>query len=215
MRPLLEVEFPYLHLSARDGYTVLGGQLPIVCNGQVIDEFEIEVIVRGGGPRREIPLVREVGERIPRLRDRHIEDSTGVTCLCVQDEYWYRFPEGMNLVEFLRGPVMSFFIAQYVFDQHGKWPFDHRAHGGEGILEFYGSLFGTEDLRKSLRLLELVAAKRVKPQTPCPCESTLPVSECHGDLIRRVRSRVRRHIAAKSLAQTRSLTIEIGGANGR
>ena len=197
--PELQLEYPYLHLTVRDGQTVLAGDLPLVLDGAVIDQFQIEVIVLGGGPRIAIPIVRETGGRIPRISDRHV-DADGAACLFVRDEYWFRHPSGMTISEFLRGPVTSYFVAQHSFEAGCGWPYGERAHGDEGVVEFYGSLFDTRDVDIVRRLLELVTLKNIHGRWRCPCGSGRRINSCHGTAIRDLRSRVPREVALASLA---------------
>lgn len=198
-RAELEAEFPYLFVTVNDGRTVLRGELPIVVDGRVVDVFEIEVMVPPAGPRSEIPIVREIRGRIPRHRDRHVDERTGNACLCVNDEYWFKHPHGMDLVEFLRGPVTSYFIAQLSYELGNGWPFGERGHGADGIVEFYMPILGASDLPTVRRYLKVISAKKVRPHWLCPCGSGKRVWMCHGALIQRLRARIPRSAASHSL----------------
>ena len=196
----LEVEFPYLQVGVSEGDTALRGELPIAHNGKIIDHFEVEVRVDSRGPRRVVPVVRETGGRIPRTVDRHVYPTTGNACLFVQDEYWYRHPDGMELVDFLKGPVTSYFIAQTHFELHGEWPFGERAHGAEGIREFYYEIFGTRDSEVVRAFVGTIATAVLNGRAPCPCKSGKRVNACHAPLIREVRSRIDRQAIDLTLA---------------
>ncbi len=200
LRAPLERAFPYLHVKTREGHTVLAGGLPIIVDGTVADQFEIEVIVPASGLRSEMPVVREIGGRIPRHPDRHVEPVTGDACLCVRDEYWFKHPDGLNLVEFLQGPVTSYFVAQFSFIQGNGWPFGQRAHGANGIIEFYAKFFGVSGRMPVRRILEVVAAKKVRAHWTCPCGSSRHIRDCHAELIHRLRARIPRSAATYSLA---------------
>jgi hypothetical protein len=196
----MEVEFPYLHAGVADGQTVLRGELPIVAEGKIIDQFEIEVLVAADGPRAVVPTVSEIGGRIPHTVDRHVYPTTGNVCLFVQDEFWYRHPDGMDLLDFLKGPVTSFFVAQTHYELHGRWPFGERSHGSEGIREFYYELLGTRDKETVRQFLESLAIAKLNSRAACPCMSGKRINACHGAHIRDLRLRIRRSAAVFSLA---------------
>ena len=196
VRKSIEDEFPYLRFVARGEQSVVTGLLPIVESGKVIAEFEVEIVIPEGGPCSDLPIVREVGGRIPHEADRH--NSDGVACLLVTDEFWYRHPNGMEFVDFLRGPVMSFFISQTFYDLHGRWPFDQRSHGIFGILEFWAEVTGSKDLRSIRGFLDAVASRAYKPRRFCPCRSGRRVQDCHAAEILKLRSRIPRPVAARS-----------------
>jgi hypothetical protein len=198
VRPILEADFPYLHVRVRDGYTVLVGDFPIVDNGRIIDSFSIEVAVPAEGPRRAVPTVREVRGRIPPEADRHVF-SDGSACLFIEAEYWFRHPEGLDLIEFLHGPVKTYFIGQLFFEQQGRWPFGQRAHGAAGDLEFYGPLFGTRESRVVRAFLEIVAAKKLRSTWRCPCGSGHRLRGCHDRVVCQLRERIKRAAVISSL----------------
>lgn len=198
MRPALEAEFPHLHVGVRESYTVLSGDLPIVLDGRVIDSFSIEVWIHPEGTRHSVPVVREVGSRIPWIADRHVYPD-GRACLFVEAEYWFKHPDGLDLVQFLRGPVMSYFIGQMSYEQEKRWPFGDRSHGGAGVVEFYGPLVGSHEPRVIKQFLEMIVAKKLRSTWRCPCRSGLRLWDCHGDIVRKLRARIKRSAAIVSL----------------
>lgn len=211
VRPSLEAEYPYLHVTTREGYTVLAGDLPLLLEGRVVDSFQIEIVVPPAGPRAAVPIVREVAGRIPYVADRHMYRD-GAACLFVEAEFWFRHPTGMNLIDFIRGPVMSYFIAQLAYEQGKGWPFGERAHGAQGIVDFYAPILGTRDLRVIHRFVEMIGAKKVRSTWPCACGSGRRLGACHGGLIRSLRDRIKRSAVLSSLAQ---LERELGPSTRR
>jgi hypothetical protein len=199
IRPLLEAEYPYLHLITRDGDTVLAGDFPLVLEGRVVDSFQIEIAVPPAGPRAAVPIVREVGGRIPYIADRHMYRD-GTACLFVEAEFWFKHPTGMDLIDFLRGPITSYFIAQFSYEQGKGWPFGERAHGAQGIIDFYAPIFGTRNVRIIRRFVGMIAAKKLRSTWHCPCGSDRQLGSCHGGLLRSLRERIKRSAALSSLS---------------
>jgi hypothetical protein len=196
--PALEAEFPHLHIGVRDSYTVLSGDLPIVLDGQAADSFAIEVVIPPEGTRQMVPIVRELNGRVPWVADRHMYPD-GRACLFVEAEYWFKHPEGLDLIEFLRGPVTSYFIGQMYYEQEKRWPFGERSHGAAGVIEFFAPLLGTREPRVIKQFLEMIAAKKMRSTWRCPCGSGHRLWSCHGDVVQRLRRRIKRSAAATSL----------------
>lgn len=196
--PTLEVEFPYLHVGVRDSHTVLTGDLPLVLDGHVVDSFSIEVMIPPEGSRHAVPVVRELAGRVPWIADRHVYPD-GRACLFVEAEYWWKHPDGLDLVEFLRGPVTSYFVGQMSYEQEKRWPFGDRSHGAAGVVEFYEPLVGSRDPWVIKRFLEMTVAKKVRTTWRCPCGSGDRVRDCHGAVVRMLRGRIKRSAAATNL----------------
>lgn len=194
----LETEFPFLQLVARSGMSVLMGDFVITVDGAVFDTYEIELVIPECGPRCGIPAVRETGGRIPREVNRHVYPQSGFACLLVPDEYWFRYPEGLDLVEFLRGPVRSYFISQTSFESGMGWPFSDRSHGSAGIVEFYSEVLGTSDKVVVRRYLDELVSQTLKPRRLCPCGSGYRIRDCHMSLVESLRSKIPRSVAVAS-----------------
>lgn len=193
----VEDEFPGLYFEERRDQLVLAGEFQVVEDGKVLDRYEIEIDVPRGGPMAGMPVVREVGGRVPHSDDRH--NPGGVTCLMVPDEFWYRHPNGLDLIEFLRGPVLGYFIGQSIVERGGKWPYGERAHGVRGIIEFYGALVGTTNPVRVHAFLTMAAAKKVRAHWRCPCGSGRRIDACHRRVVQHLRDhlpRQRLHVAA-------------------
>ena len=198
LRPALEAEFPHLHVRVRDSYTVLAGDLPLVLDSRVVDTFAIEIVIPPHGTRHTVPVVREIGGRIPWVADRHVYPD-GRACLFVEAEYWFKHPDGLSLLEFLRGPVTSYFVGQMSYEQEKRWPFGERSHGALGVVEFYAPLVGSRDPRVIKRFVQMIVAKKLRTTWCCPCGSGRRLCNCHGECVRMLRGRIKRSAAATSL----------------
>ena len=196
-------EFPTLHFEDRGGLLVLAGEIQVCDAGRVLDLYEIEVEIPHGGPAEGLPVVREVGGKIPRTPDRHVNPD-GTACLAVPDDLWYRHPQGFGLLEFLRGPVYGYYVGQSVVANGDPWPFGERAHGAAGVVEFYAPLFRTANPLLAHRLLTQAVAKKMRTHRRCPCGSGRPLRWCHYGILARLRHRLPRSVrrAAASAVAT-------------
>ena len=109
-----------------------------------ITQFDIAMVLVPGFSHRE-PKVFEVGGRIPRCADRHINPD-GDCCVTVW-EHWLASADDHSFASFLNGPVHEYFLGQYWCERTGKWPFGERAHGLRGLEEAYADALGLCSVR--------------------------------------------------------------------
>lgn len=193
-------KFPDLQMVERDDQLVLTGVYPLIDNGRVVDRYHIEVLVPAGGPRDGIPVVKETAERIPWTPERHM-NGDGSACLFVPEDFWYEHPQGMDLLSFLKGPVLAFFVSQSLIERGEPWPYGARPHGNEGIVDFYAAFLGTSDPARIKACLKMIIDKKLKGHRHCPCGSGRPLRDCHVSVLQRLRSRIPRDVAKASLGR--------------
>lgn len=198
--------FPSLHLfeqpekdpDVRGTFEVKGE------GGSVLDTFLVRIEIPQDYPR-ELPVVWEIGGRIPCLTDRHIE-SDGKACVLLPDDRWQTFPIGASFSAYLRGPLHSFFLSQIAFELTGEWPFGEWGHGGLGIVQFYQEALGTQDLLTIALFLESLTKGAFEPFRPCPCGSNNRLGACCRKKWLFLRQKVAPQTARRSLEH---LAVEI------
>ena len=202
LQSMVQEEFPDLVLRRTDGRVVAEGRYTLFADDRAVDEYQIRVQM----PEEDngYPILFETAGRIPRIHDRHIEDQAGKCCVMAYDELVFRYPDGCEVVEFLREPVRGFLISQSYFEQEKDWPFGSRSHGLEGRLEFYAEQVGSHDVVVGLRVLAIVAASSAGGKVDCPCGSKRRLRKCHRDAIRRLRERIPKRVAKDLMRQIES-----------
>ncbi|MDX0778235.1 hypothetical protein GOD44_28105 [Sinorhizobium medicae] len=162
-----------------------------------IAEFDIRMELSDLYPRRE-PKVFEVGGRIPRNPDRHINPD-GDCCVTVW-ENWLVAARDHSFGSFLSGPLNEYFLGQFWFEKTGKWPFGERAHGTPGLEEAYADALGIANKRKGLLYhLRLLSHDWPKGHWPCPCGSGTLLRHCHRDYLMAMHQRVPSNVARRML----------------
>lgn len=195
----VRARYPCLLSMPRDKGIALRGTFPLMHEGKEIDSFKVLVDLHESRPSLFGADVFEIGGRIPRIPDRHI-NFNGSACVALPEDIIVATGgAAMALSAFLDGPVRSYFLAQAVFEREGRWPFGERAHGDEGRREFYFELLGTRDLEVAARYLTVLAASRIHRQWFCPCGRREKVRRCHGDELEQLRRRVSPRVAARLL----------------
>ena len=190
----IQVSYPDLRLVVRNGQPLFRGSFPVRHDCDEIDRFQIEISFPEGINR--LPAIREIGGRIPRDADHHINAGTGDICTDVPELILLRGQP--SLVEYLDGPVRNFFLSQIIVASGKTWPFGQWDHGKKGLLQAYGELVGVTEERQVRAYLDYVASKKVKGHWPCPCGSMKRVRDCHAKLIAELRERIPRRSAASA-----------------
>lgn len=175
--------FPNLtRQSNEDGKIFLRGEIEIVDTDEKLWEtYIIEVHCSDDFPRR-FPKVFEVGGKIERISDWHVNPD-GSCCIKVLPEEILRCNQGIDLTSFLQSEVLPYFFNQTHRRVEGYYVNGEYSHGLMGIYEAYAKWLGVErDLRKVI-LLMIFAAKGVKPGRThnCFCGSDKKFRKCHRE----------------------------------
>ena len=216
VRGTIAFDQPKLHASA-DGQSINVEGTYLVFEKDVvaapdgpIAEFDIKIELTDHYPRLE-PRVFEVGGRVPRNPDRHINPD-GDCCVTVW-ENWLVTAKDHSFSNFLNGPLNEYFLGQFWFEKTGKWPFGERTHGTPGLEEAYADALGIPNRRKSLLYhLRLLSQDWPKGHWPCPCGSGKRLRYCHRDDLMAMHQRVPSHVARRMLHRLKPDKRELGRA---
>jgi hypothetical protein len=173
--------YPQLQFSVRSGTVFLSGTFLLKDGVKVVDHFQIAIEFPFNYPRR-LPVVYEMAGRIPRTADRHTYPS-GEACLYLPMQLAEIFPEGASLLDFLNGPVLSFFFSQSYFELTGKWPFGEWPHGVEAVIEYYAPILGIQDRSVIARYFGMITKKEIKGHWLCPCGGGKLLRNCHYEMV--------------------------------
>ena len=194
----VETHYPDVRFVEVGDTICVRGTFPVVFEGQVLDCYSVELQLAHDHPKG-LPVVREIGGRIPHHADRHINAHDGTACALLPDERWRVWPKGAPLVDFLKGPLHGFFLAQSLVEAGQPWPWGQWAHGAKGVFQFYREILKTSDLRTMIRFLEYITAKKPKGHWPCACGNGKLLRQCHFVLVSSLREKISRKDALRSL----------------
>jgi hypothetical protein len=190
----VQERYPDLRLTIENGTLLFRGSFPVLYEGQVLDRFLIEISFPQGITK--LPIVREIGGRIPKTVHRHVFTS-GALCTEVPELTMLR--GNYSLLSYLDGPVRNYFIGQALVERGEPWPFGEWAHGKTGLLEAYGEILGVAGEREIRRYLDYLVHKKIKGHWACPCGSGKRLRECHADHLRELQHRIAPRIARQAL----------------
>jgi len=195
----LAANYPTLHLSLEGRWAEVRGTFPVLGEGgRVLDRFQIRIILAPDFPR-SLPITFETGGRIPWTAARHVVEHSGAACVLLPDERWKIFPVGAPLLDYLRGPLHSYFLGQLVVEAGGKWPYGEWGHAADGILEFYYDTLGVRTPEAVLRYLAALKRPKLKPHKACPCGSTRHMADCCLVEIKALREKIDAQTATESI----------------
>lgn len=147
-------------------------------HGSLMDAFNLVIDVPLEFPR-DLPTVQEVGGRIPRRGEYHV-NGDGSLCL----------GSHLRLLQLInRCPTLPWFaercLIPYLYavskklSDGGKLIFGELPHYGKGLLADYAQLFGLNAPAQAHYALELLTLKRrVANKRPCPCRCGQRLGQC-------------------------------------
>jgi hypothetical protein len=185
-------------MSEQDTVYIRGG-FPVINGTEVLDRFQIEVELLADFPE-SIPILREVGGRIPWHESRHVNRGTGEACPIVPEEWLLRSEHG-SVLAFLNGPVRNFFLGQILVEAGQPWPFGERAHGVDGLFEAYGEMVGTTDRDAIVRYLDCLSRETLKGHWERPCGSAKRLRNCHWNELQTIHAKFLPRVARAALAR--------------
>lgn len=145
---------------------------------EVVDEFEVEISVPGAFPR-DPPTVKEVGGRIPRTNDYHINPDNSL-CLGSTLALMKGLFDDPSLLGFIDRFVVGFLLnASIKLRDGGDFVTGALGHGVPGLLFDYRQRFGLETGNQVVSVLELLSLKkRIANKRDCPCRCGHRLGRC-------------------------------------
>lgn len=149
------------------------GQQPIS------DSYQLQITIHGGFPR-QVPTVIEIGERIPRLPDYHV-NSDGTLCLGSRIRVMTKLQAEPTVAGFSRNCIVPFLYAMSLRLTHGQeFIFGELRHGIRGELDDYKELFGLKSDDQVVPALHcLLKKKRIANKMRCPCGCGRRLGKCN------------------------------------
>jgi hypothetical protein len=180
-------------VQVRGSYVVRDGNV-------VLDRYQVEIRFPSNYPKAT-PVVEEIGGRIPRTLDRHINDD-GTACLLVPEEWLLASDQSFRA--FLAGPMKNFFLGQFLVEAGEPWPFGQRSHGYEGLLEAYMELLGINNSARVVAYFDCLRRKELKGHFECPCGSRKRLRNCHRAELQELAKRIPSQVAQQAYERLRN-----------
>jgi len=167
-------------LPSRSEATLLEGTLLLNAQdeaGFVIKEsYQLRISIPMQYPK-ELPIIWEIGDKIKRTPDNHInetdDDRNGSFCLGTPLRLHLQLRKEPSLAMFVEDCIEPYLYAiSKKLKNGGKLTFGELPHGKAGIIHDYSNLFklqGEDAIRKALHILSLRIRRANKKLCPCSC----------------------------------------------
>lgn len=144
------------------------------------DSYEVEIKLRGFP--KEFPEVLEIGERIPRKIDRHINNISKSCCFTTSamEQVLLRKRRIKTISEFINKIVVPYFQNNSYYEINGEYKNGEYAHGIIGTFQSYQDILGISDLKVVIELLnKRLKSIKLGKNNPCYCGSGKKIKDCH------------------------------------
>lgn len=152
-------------------------------DGLTIEEFLLEVNF-SAEQKHKFPKVRELQDKIPIDRERHV-NADGSFCLAVVQEEILQCKRGLNFELFVDEVILPYLANQTLISRGirdnfvlGEYP-----HEADGILHYYVKLIPNIHPNRIAQMVRFVINRGVPRNRKCPCGSGKNVKNCHVQLL--------------------------------
>lgn len=146
-------------------------------HGHVTDAFDLRIVVPHAFPR-DLPKVWEIGDRIPRDKEHHVNRG-GSLCLGSPLSLLDIVNRNPTLPHFAEKCLIPWLYAMSKKLAGGDLVFGELAHYGEGLLDDYVQLFRLHTSAQARAALKLLTIKRrVANKRKCPCGCSRRLGRC-------------------------------------
>ncbi len=141
-----------------------------VAGNEICGAYDLEIEVPTSFPRA-VPKVKELGRKIPRDGNHHINPDDTL-CLGSPLRLLKVIGECPTLPGFANKCLVPFLYAiTKKLQGGGEFAFSELAHGEKGVVDDYMELFSLRSAEEVRRVLELAGMKRrIANKRPCPCQ---------------------------------------------
>ena len=181
-------EYPGMSLSPfKGGELALSGKFEFIAtyNGKpsIRDSYQLEVNIPQKFPM-ELPSIYEIGEKIPRDGNHHINPDDTL-CLGSPLRMRWKMSNSPSLCIFAQKCLIPYLYSISHKLKYGTYPFGELEHGKAGIISDYLELFGLksdEQVIHSIAMLGIKKRRANKKSCPCNCGKRLGACEFHHKL---------------------------------
>ena len=139
-------EYPFMSIApSRDSGTCLRGKLyfkGIIASGKKIEDvYRLEIILPDKFPK-ELPKVKEIGGKIPRRADYHV-NIDGTLCLGSPLRLMIKISKNPSISGFVKNCLIPYlFAVSQKIRNEGDFIFGELDHGIKGLYNDYSNLLG-------------------------------------------------------------------------
>jgi hypothetical protein len=182
------IDYPEMQLQPSTSGVVFRGNIFFTAQGinfpELADCYELEIVIPKRYPHI-LPMVTEVGGRIPRDAKYHVNTNDGTLCLGSNLTLLNLIDKNPTISEFAKKCIIPYLYAvSRVILQGDKFIFGELEHGTKGMLDDYAAIFELNRPEDVIRVLySLSIKKRVANKLPCPCSCKKRLGKCKFNIV--------------------------------
>lgn len=142
------------------------------------DTFKIKIKIPKKYPYG-FPTLYEIGDKIPKIDDRHIFKEDNSCCVCVLQEISKESSKGITIFEYINKYVIPYLANQVYYEKSKEWANGDYKHGFEGRLQYYEEMFKSEDIEFIQNELNQFLHFKKNRNDICFCSSGRKYKKCH------------------------------------
>lgn len=164
------------------GETTLKGQFCFTAEKEgfppIEDYYQLEIAIPATFPRT-VPSVKEIGDKIPRDGEHHLNPGDDTLCLGSPLRLQLSLGKDVSITSFVNQCLVPYLYAISHKLQFGELPWGELDHGKPGIIQDYMELFGVTGQEGVISTLNILGKrKRVANKKPCPCGCGQRLGKC-------------------------------------
>jgi len=174
--------FPDLHFKIATDNAQLVGKLNFIATflgykRTIEDTYFIKIEYPNDYPSTA-PVVFETAGKIPHSYHTNPDKTL---CLGTNHAIDTIFQENPSTIHFVKEILIPYLFRFSAFSLYKEQPFGELKHGAEGLIDYYKSLFVTDNQYSTIDLLKYIKDKPYRGHLRCPCGSGSRIRNCHGN----------------------------------
>lgn len=153
-------------------------------NDRITDSYRLKIIIPPGYPKK-LPVVREIGNRIPRERDHHVMGN-GSLCFGSPLRLLQKIAKDPSLSGVAENCIIPYLYSNSHKQKYGYYPFSELEHGPLGEIKDYVDLLGLDTVEQAKYAIQLLGMKkRIANKKLCPCGCNIRTGKCKFNYVLR------------------------------
>ena len=171
--------YPKLKIYKTEGIVKGGFDIINPNTKKVLETYELQISFPSDYPQSKLPIVKELGKKVPRTKDRHISKN-GIFCLTTPLKEFLICRNGISFKKFLDEILLPFLATQLALSSGwlNEFPQGEYGHDHVGIYETYTEYFDTENIETIISGIKMAMARNQRNRL-CYCGSGKKLKKCH------------------------------------
>jgi hypothetical protein len=142
------------------------------------DEYEVKIDI-SNIPHR-LPVLYELGDRIPNKPDRHKYDGTDICCVTTRAMGQVLLKKEIkSLLDYIHRLAIPYLQNNSFYELNGKYVMGEYSHGLDGVVEAYFDILNIHEIHAVLYVMKSrLNGVKIRIHDPCYCGSGKKLKSC-------------------------------------